>query len=97
MRSKKLDVRFLIVLAALLLPTFAFAGTTGTEFMAFYTWINGVATGYGGRAISIGAVIIGALLSMAKNNPIPILSGVGFAIFLQYAPTIITGVLSATI
>jgi conjugal transfer pilus assembly protein TraA len=40
---------------------------------------------------------IGAILSIARVNPIPILAGVGFAIFLQYTPTIITGILTATI
>lgn len=75
----------------------ALAGTTGTEFQTLYTWINGVVTGYFGRAVSVAAVGIGAILSIARVNPIPILAGVGFAIFLQYTPTIISGVLTATI
>jgi conjugal transfer pilus assembly protein TraA len=75
----------------------AFAGTTGTEFQNLYTWINDVVTGYFGRAVSVAAVGIGAILSIAKVNPIPILAGVGFAIFLQYTPTIITGILTATV
>jgi conjugal transfer pilus assembly protein TraA len=36
-------------------------------------------------------------MAIARVNPIPILGGVGFAIFLQYTPTIISGILSATI
>lgn len=73
------------------------AGVTGAEFQALYTWINGVVTGYGGRSLAIAAVVMGALMSMARVNPIPILAGVAFAIFLQYTPTIITGVLTATV
>lgn len=75
----------------------AIAGTTGTEFQTLYNWINGVVTGYFGKAVAVAAVGIGALLSLAKANPIPVLAGVGFAIFLQYTPTIITGIITATI
>ena len=89
-----------VVLAAValsLLAGSALAGVTGTEFQSLYDWINGVVTGYFGKAVAVAAVGLGALMSMARVNPIPILSGVGFAIFLQYTPTIISGVLTATI
>lgn len=98
LQAKRFDMRIPLLMAILgLLPMFAIAGTTGTEFLALYTWINGIATGYGGRAIAIASVVIGALLSVAKGNPIPILVGVGFAIFLQYVPTIVNGIMTATI
>lgn len=87
----------IIAVALSVLAGSAFAGTTGTEFQNLYTWINNVVTGYFGRAVSVAAVGIGAILSIARVNPIPILAGVGFAIFLQYTPTIITGILTATI
>jgi len=87
----------LATVALCLVAGTALAGTTGTEFQTLYTWINGVVTGYFGRAVSVAAVGIGAILSIARVNPIPILAGVGFAIFLQYTPTIISGVLTATI
>ena len=87
----------IIAVALSVLAGSAFAGTTGTEFQNLYTWINNVVTGYFGRAVAVAAVGIGALLSIARVNPIPILAGVGFAIFLQYTPTIITGILTATI
>lgn len=89
-----------IVIAAVALSLMAgsaFAGQTGTEFQTLYDWINKVVTGYFGKAVAVAAVGIGAILSIARVNPIPILSGVGFAIFLQYTPTIITGILTATI
>jgi conjugal transfer pilus assembly protein TraA len=54
-------------------------------------------SGYFGRAVAIGAVAMGALISVAKTNPIPILVGIGFAVFLSYAPTVINGILTATI
>ena len=92
--SKK---KIILIAAMLVISSSAFSGTTGTEFLALYTWINGVVTGYLGRAIAMASVAIGALMSVARSNPIPILAGIGFAIFLQYTPTIITGILTATI
>ena len=89
-----------LLIAALLLSAAAgsvFAGTTGTEFQGLYTWINNVVTGYFGRAVAVSAVGIGGIMSIARVNPIPILGGVGFAIFLQYTPTIISGILTADI
>ena len=96
-QAPRFDMRLPLLMGILALPVLAVAGTTGTEFLALYTWINGIATGYGGRAIAIASVVIGALLSVAKGNPIPILVGVGFAIFLQYVPTIVNGIMTATI
>lgn len=75
----------------------AAAGTTGAEFQNLYTWMNNVVTGYGGRAVSLAAIGLGALWSLGRGSPIPILGGVGSAIFLQYTPTIVTGILTATI
>lgn len=87
----------LAAVALALIAGSASAGVTGTEFQALYTWINGVVTGYFGRAVAVAAIGMGAIMSMAKVNPIPILSGVGFAIFLQYTPTMVTGILTATV
>ncbi|TXF11195.1 TraA family conjugative transfer protein [Pelomicrobium methylotrophicum] len=87
----------LVGAALFLIAGSAFAGTTGTEFQNLYNWMNGVVTGFFGKAVSVAAVGIGAILSIARVNPIPILSGVGFAVFLQYTPTIISGILTATI
>ncbi|MFA6270544.1 MAG: TraA family conjugative transfer protein [Candidatus Paceibacterota bacterium] len=90
--------RYAVAAVALfLLAGGALAGTTGTEFQALYTWVNDVVTGYFGRAVAVAAVGLGAILSIARVNPVPILSGAGFAIFLQYTPTIITGILTATV
>lgn len=90
--------RYAVIAVALsLLAGSALAGTTGTEFQALYTWVNDVVTGYFGRAVAVAAVGLGAILSIARVNPVPILSGAGFAIFLQYTPTIITGILTATV
>lgn len=74
------------------------AGTTGTEFQTLFQWVHDEVTGQSlGRTIALAAVGIGAMLSIAKVNPLPILAGAGFAVFLQYTPAIVTGILTATI
>jgi len=96
MESQQLKKRLLLALA-LLVPFSAFAGTTGAEFLALYNWILGISTGYAARAISIAAIVIGALMSLGRGSPMPILSGIGFAVFLAYLPGVVNGLLTATI
>lgn len=96
MKSKQLKNQILLALA-LLVPLSAFAGTTGAEFQALYNWVLGIAQGYAARAISIAAIVIGALLSLGRGSPMPILTGVGFAVFLAYLPGVVNGLLTATI
>ncbi|NCN88127.1 MAG: conjugal transfer protein TraB [Gallionella sp.] len=96
MKSQQRKKQLLLALA-LLVPLSAFAGTTGAEFQALYTWVLGIATGYAARAIAIAAIVIGALMSLGRGNPMPILSGIGFAVFLAYLPGVINGLLTATI
>lgn len=95
--NRKTNIVLAGTILFLLVAGTAFAGTSGTEFQNLYIWINDVVTGYFGRAVSVAAVGVGAIMSIARVNPIPILAGIGFAIFLQYTPTIITGILSATV
>ena len=95
--NKKHAKTFAFATCLALAATKAVAATTGTEFQSLFTWLLGEVQGYGGQSIAIAAVGIGAILSIAKVNPIPILGGIGFAVFLEYVPTIITGILSATI
>ncbi len=86
-----------LALVLLTSATAALAGTTGTEFQSLYNWLTGMVQGYFGKAAAVAAIGLGALFSLARLNPMPILSGVAFAVFLQYAPTISTGILTATI
>jgi conjugal transfer pilus assembly protein TraA len=75
----------------------AFAGTTGTEFEALYNMVNGWATGYLGRTIAVGGLIIGGLVGWAKSSGMPALMGIGWAVIFGVGPAIITNIMSATI
>ena len=97
MQSNRNLIKCVLALALLTAATTALAGTTGTEFESLYTWLTGLVQGYFGKAAAVAAIGLGALFSLARLNPIAILSGIGFAVFLQYAPTIASGILTATI
>jgi len=96
MKSQQFKKQLLLALM-MLVPLSAFAGTTGAEFQALYTWVLGIASGYAARAISIAAIVVGALMSLGRGSPMPILSGIGFAVFLAYLPGVVNGLLTATI
>jgi conjugal transfer pilus assembly protein TraA len=97
MQNSREWIRTVLALVLLGAATGALAGTTGTEFQSLYTWLTGLVQGYFGKAAAVAAIGLGALFSLARLNPIAILSGIGFAVFLQYAPTIASGILTATI
>lgn len=97
MKKSKLLKLLAIAVPAIAVTADATAGTTGTEFQNLYNQLNSWVTGYFGKTTSVAAIGLGALFSLAKLNPMPILTGIGFAVFQNYAPTIATGILSATI
>lgn len=73
------------------------AGTTGTEFLSLYNLIFGWTTGYLGKAIAIGAFLIGAFAGFAKSTIMPALIGLGFALLFAIGPGIIDGIVTALI
>lgn len=75
----------------------AMAGVTGTEFQALYDMLVGWATGYLGKALAIGAFIVGAVIGFSKGTAMPALVGLVFAIVLGLGPGIIDGMLTAVI
>lgn len=75
----------------------ALAGTTGTEFQTMYTTLLNWVNGFLGKSIAIAAFILGAGIGIARSSPIPALSGVVFALFMVYVPTIIDSIMTAVV
>ena len=88
-----------LLLTAILLAAAGtvFAGTTGTEFQTMYTTLLNWVSGFLGKSIAIAAFILGAGVGIARSSPIPALVGVVFALFMVYVPSIIDGIMTATI
>lgn len=73
------------------------AGTTGAEFQSFYDLMNNWATGYLGKAIAVAAFIVGAGIGMAKQDVMPAIIGVAFAIVFVVGPNVINSMMTAVI
>lgn len=82
---------------ALALSSGALAGTGGAEFTDVVDTLQGWATGGLGQVISLAAVLIGAIISVVRSNPMPILSGIAFAMILNFTPGIVVNLLTGTI
>lgn len=87
----------LVLVAVALLPEQAWAVNTGDDFEDVVTELTGWIQGGLGVTISLAAVIVGALMSIVRSNPLPILSGIAFAMILNFTPTIIDGILTGTV
>jgi conjugal transfer pilus assembly protein TraA len=90
----KLSAKLKAALAsAMLLATPAFAGNGGAnQDDAFYTFMSTI-TGWTQGPLGIGLattmLLMGGAIGVAKNSPMPALSGVAGAAFLNYGPDII--------
>ena len=89
--------RLLVTALLLAAAGTVFAGTTGTEFQTMYTTLLNWVSGFLGKSIAIAAFILGAGVGIARSSPIPALVGVVFALFMVYVPSIIDGIMTATI
>lgn len=83
--------------ALVVAPDGAYAGTTGTEFDSIYTTVTGWVEGTLGRLISVVAVVAGLAMGVMRGAVIPFLIGIGVALGLNSAPTIINGIVTATL
>ncbi|WP_018949061.1 TraA family conjugative transfer protein [Thioalkalivibrio sp. ALMg11] len=75
----------------------AVAGTSGGEFQGIYDQVKGWTEGYLGKAIALFAFLLGLGVGVARQSPIPAISGVVFALFVAFGPDIIEGIASAVI
>lgn len=83
-----------VTVALLLTPAIALAGTTptGGPFEEFMTTVTDWATGPLGIGIAIASLLIGAVLGVAKNSPMPALAGIAMAAFIHWGPSVISSI-----
>lgn len=82
---------------ALLLPVLVQAGTGGTEFNSLYTLMTGWMQGTMGRLIAVATGTLGILAGMFRGSLMLGLSGIGAAVMMFFLPTIIAGIVTATL
>lgn len=86
-----------LILATMFYASVLMAGTTGAEFEGIYNQVKDWTEGYLGKAIALFAFLLGLGVGVARQSPIPAISGVVFALFVAFGPQIIEGIASAVI
>lgn len=71
------------------------AATDGDAFAEFATMVEGWTHGGLGTGIALLTLLVGAGIGVARNSPLPALSGVASAAFLKWGPDIVTNLLGA--
>ncbi len=94
--SKWKGLLVIIMVAAVLAPALALAGTADTEFQPLYQKFIDWVGGYLGKTLAIGALIGGLFIGIIRQSPLPAVAGVGAAIFAAYGPIVIQGLIGAT-
>jgi len=87
----------LLALVTFLVAADAISGTGGAAFNPLYTFFEDLVLGFGGKAAAVAAVALGSIFSLARLNPVPILAGIAFAIFINFSPGIIGTIMTATV
>ena len=85
---KKLILRVGAALSALAAAPVAFAGTD-TTFKDFEETVVGWAEGPLGTGLAVTMMLMGAGMGVARNSPMPALSGIAAAAFINWGPGII--------
>lgn len=94
----KLISRFTALLGLLFIPLAALAGTPAdTEFASLATRVTNWATGNLALSISIGALIIGAVIGLGRVTAMPALTSVVFAIVFSLGAGLLSGIIGAVI
>jgi conjugal transfer pilus assembly protein TraA len=87
----------LILAPGALMSSRAFAGTLDSSdaFYTFYTTVNQWVSGALGTGLAITMLLLGAAIGVAKNSPMPALTGVAGAAFLHWGPDIIRQIMAS--
>ena len=88
---------FVGALMAGLFFTSAQAGSQGQECSSVYDMLTGWAQGTLGRIICIAIVLVGISAAVKNGTLMPVVISLAAAVILYNAPTIVEGILSATV
>lgn len=84
-----------LMLAAMSVPAFAKDNATKDEsFNVFMNTVTGWTQGPLGIGLATTMLLMGGAIGVSKNSPMPALSGIAGAAFLNYGPDIIQSIMS---
>lgn len=76
-------------LAALTSPAFAGTLDQNDAFYTFWETVDGWTSGALGVGLATTMLLMGGAIGVAKNSPMPALTGIGGAAFLHWGPEVI--------
>ncbi len=83
-----------LMLGAISVPAFAKENTSDTSFNVFMNTVTGWTQGPLGIGLATTMLLMGGAIGVSKNSPMPALSGIAGAAFLNYGPDIIQSIMS---
>jgi conjugal transfer pilus assembly protein TraA len=87
--------KILFILAMVVVPVAAFAGTGGTEFTEIWNTILGWTQGFLGKTLALGAFLTGIAIGVVRQSLMSIALGLGAAMAVYYTPDIINNIVAA--
>lgn len=105
MHSTKLKRGLAVIAASLLVSSHAMAGTMGGDarsmddmknndaFYSFWYTVDTWTSGALGIGLATTMLLMGAAIGVAKNSPMPALTGIAGAAFLHWGPDIIQSIM----
>lgn len=86
-----------VLMVSAVLPGLALAGTNDTEFQPLNAKVNDWTSGFLGKAIATGGVLVGAGYALYERTVGGVVSGLVIALALAFLPGAIAGLVTATI
>jgi conjugal transfer pilus assembly protein TraA len=96
MKIQKFLKNAAVMSALTLLATSAFAGNTlqaSDSFIGFYDTVLGWTQGALGVGLATTMLLMGGAIGVAKNSPMPALTGIGGAAILHWGPDVIKSIM----
>jgi conjugal transfer pilus assembly protein TraA len=93
-RTKLKSGLALATLAAMSAPAFAKTANADEPFKVFMDTVVGWTQGPLGVGLATTMLLMGGAVGVAKNSPMPALSGIAGAAFLNYGPDIIKSIMT---
>ncbi|MTH94797.1 conjugal transfer protein TraA [Roseibium sp. RKSG952] len=75
----------------------AAAGTGGTEFNDIWVNITDWVEGTLGKVVAMSMILVGIFMGIARQNLMTFAVGLGAGLGLNYAPTVVDSIMTATI
>ncbi len=95
--SRKNAVLATVAVGAIALGSDAMAGTGGTEFDDIYNLLVGWTQGTLGKIIALGMFMVGLAAGIVNQSIVAVVIGIGGALALYYAPTVISNVVAGLV